>query len=221
VSGTLLVLDLKSSEALFRYGAQLGQGAAIVETCLSSLWACVAKESGIVLQTEGDALRAFFDDDASPSSLAAALRAADAAARDLASLRERLIARHMIPVDAPSLAFRAGVAQGAIRPIWHQMGPSRLASWMEAGSSSPFVDSTRYMDLERKVKASPGSSLLILPEALAARLEEASPALAANLVARKVPLHGKHDVIYLCAVFAAGRPSATAATPAAAAQPAG
>ena len=115
------------------------------------------------------------------------------------------------------LNFRAGAAAGEIKPVWHERGGERHASWAEAGSSHAFVESARLMDLERQVAPgdAPASYALFL-EAAARELDGtgATPArrregdAGGSWKVRELELTGKHAQRYTVAVWAPkGAPS--------------
>lgn len=202
VRGALLVVDLKGSERLFRWGAQEGDAGKIVGSCVSHLWTAVTDHGGIVLQTEGDGLRAFFDADSCPDPLAAALGSTDAMARNLREVDGWIRSEYPIAASMPPLRFRGGIAQGEIRPVWQELGGNRQASWTEAGASNAFVDSARLMEAEKGLGPD-GSAVVIVSGS-------ASPgALVGTWLARELDVIGKHSVHYRVDVYAPAEPGAT------------
>ncbi len=202
LDGALLVVDLKGSEALFREGARLGQAGALAEECLAVLCAAAIARGGTVLQTEGDAVTAFFaaGDHASPAG--AALQAVREMDARLAELSRQLRERRLRGLPE-ALRFRGGLSVGAIRPVWHQLGDTRAPGWSEVGASNAFVDAARLADLERAVEGE--GTRVVLAEALAAALP------GEPFARRDLRLTGKHGREYRVAVFEPGAEAARGA----------
>jgi hypothetical protein len=210
VNGALLVVDLKNSELLFRLGAREGDAGKLVDTCVSHLWTAVMENGGVVLQTEGDAIRALFDQETCPDPVAAALRTTDRMAQELALVDGRIRSEHAAAAEMPRLAFRGGVAVGAVKPIWHDFAGTHHASWIEAGGSNAFVESTRLMDLERDAGGVPGGTRVVITEQLYGSGPLAG--LGGRWESHGLELLGKHGQPYRIAVYA---PVAASAAPAA------
>ena len=202
VKGVLFNVDLKDSEQLARLSARLGRAGDLVETCLSHMWAAVSQNGGLVLQTEGDALRALFPADELPDPARAAFLAADAMRRNLAELEGRFISQGVpSKVLAGGLHFRGAVVEGEIRPIWQAYGGSRLAGWVETGHVNVFIEAARLLELERQVakdEPAPGSVVIALPE-LKSRL--ASAGLTGRWLFERRAFEGKHAQSYDVAAY--------------------
>ncbi|HTL12884.1 MAG TPA: hypothetical protein VL588_10375 [Bdellovibrionota bacterium] len=205
VGGALLVVDLKGSEALFRDSAQIGRSGELVEICLSHMWAAVVECGGVVLHTEGDALRALFDDQVHANPVLSAIRATDGIAAALERLGPQLMGKFHLEHEV-KLGFRGGIALGQVRPVWQEMGVDRYASWIETGNGNPLVESTRVMDLERKVPETgpANSSRVVVLEDQAQALCLAMPELAVGFEARSLQLPGKHGKVYTVAAYRPG-----------------
>ena len=214
--GAVLVVDLKNSERLFRLGAHRGEAGSMVEACLSHLWSAAIAEGGVVLQTEGDQLRAFFDSDEHAEPAASALRAADRMSEKLQELAERFADQGFAAEGRPSIDFRGGVAIGEIAPVWQEIGNTRYASWIEVGTMNPFVESARFMELERKLEGAPQDTVVVLAEDAARRLKAFET--SGRWFIPGCPFEGKHGRMYRVVAYLPGPPLAAfpAADPAAA-----
>lgn len=202
VKGVLFNVDLKDSEQLARLSARLGRAGDLVETCLSHMWAAVSQNGGLVLQTEGDALRALFPADELAHPARAAFDAADAMRRNLAELEGRFISQGLpAQVLAGGLHFRGAVVEGDIRPIWQAYGGSRLAGWVETGHVNVFIEAARLLELERQVakaETSPGSIVIAIPEL---RSKLAAVALTGRWLFERRSFEGKHGQSYDVAAY--------------------
>ncbi|MBI3558731.1 MAG: hypothetical protein HY074_20885 [Deltaproteobacteria bacterium] len=209
VTGAMLVIDLKNSERLFRAGSELGRGGELVDICISHLSEVAAELKGLVIQTEGDFIRVFFDSAVVANPSQTAINACDAVFKRLQSLQGQLqmqfLLRHEIQLE-----FRAAIAVGSIRPVWHEIGTVRYAGWVEAGTDNSFAESMRLMDLDHYLptRSTTLQSRLVLLEAHAAQLCEQRPELAARFTARNLVLRGKYGQDYCVAFYL---PSAGAA----------
>ncbi len=200
VSGVVMVVDLKNSERLFRTGALGGQSGQLVEACLSRLWAAVIKSEGMILQTEGDLLRAFFDSEVCKNPLLSALSASNQMKRELDILVQQMRAQGIVDQDFPEVEFRAGLSAGQIRPVWQEIENSRIASWIDTGETSPLLESARMLELEREVQSTQ-TSLVVMSEDM---VVSSRNSLEAHLQHFKIRSHrcmGKHNRIYLVAGY--------------------
>lgn len=205
VEGILLKIDLKDSERLFRLGARSGSAGGLVHTCLTLMWSAIAKRGGTVVHTEGDSICALFEKSSlSPQAVAAdasaALGAVDEISIQLADYARQLRDRGLALEDGPSLQFRASLVQGAVKPIWHEIGGARYPGWIETGSENAFVECSRILELERDL---PGSraSLLVMPESFAAELERLEVIASDRWLRRNSLLQGKHGQWYRVAAL--------------------
>jgi hypothetical protein len=205
VHGVLLTVDLKDSERISRLSAKLGKAGDLVETCLSHMWMATSDQGGLVLQTEGDALRALFAATDVVDPLTAALAAADAMGRNLAALERRFRSQglaEMIPPDG--LHFRGALVEGDIRPLWQDYGGTRLAGWVETGHSNVFIEASRLLELERQVKLAThrAASIVIVPTESRARI--ATKVSPGRWMFEKNRFVGKHGQIYEVAAYEVG-----------------
>lgn len=204
LSGILLVIDLKSSELFSRLRIEVMQTGNGTSLYTSPLWTSLAAEGGTVLSTDGDQVKVFFDaaDDSAP--LLRALKGVDSLHRYLANLSFQLAGFGLMPEGHSGIAFRAGLAAGEIRPHWQILGSERTPLWLEAGRSTPFIDSARMLDLERQVEniaaGAPSTSRVMIPDHLLADFS-GFEALSGTIVRRGCELIGKHGRVYRVAVY--------------------
>lgn len=180
----------------------MGLGGQIVDVCISHVWAVIAENKGVVVQTEGDLVRAFFDSDQHEQPPLVALRTTDKILGKLRSIATQFIEAHSLANDF-HLEFRAAIASGAIKPIWTEVDTIRYPGWTEAGSSNVFVDTTRMMDLEHRLptKSTVIETRVLLREELAGALCRLEPSLALRFTARNLDLRGKHGREYRVAFY--------------------
>jgi class 3 adenylate cyclase len=173
VAGVLAILDLKNSEGLFAQGAQQGRAEQIVLACLSHMWTVMTRAGGVVLQSDGDSLIAFFEAHPGAEPGAELMRAASAlaaTASELESLSHQLVERQVLPVELTPVRFRAALAEGEIRPIWQEVDGARYPSWTSAGPKNVFLEAARLAELERQIPAARERSSVVLRRELASRL---------------------------------------------------
>ncbi|HTL13245.1 MAG TPA: hypothetical protein VL588_12195, partial [Bdellovibrionota bacterium] len=204
VSGAVLVADLKSSETLFRVSALRGDAGALVESCLSHMWSSVASMGGVVLQTEGDQIRVFFDRAICRDPAATALAAVDLMASNLAELEHRFHDQGVLPDDGYKLEFRAGVALGDIKPVWHEMEGLRLAAWAEAGSTNAFVESARMLELGRSVPGAENGSVAVFVST-----EAPTSRFPGEWLCKEHLIQGKHGREYRVSAYVPPRETGT------------
>ncbi|MBI3556080.1 MAG: hypothetical protein HY074_07440 [Deltaproteobacteria bacterium] len=205
VKGVILNVDLKGSEHLSRLSARLGHSGDLMETCLSHLWTAVSEHDGLVMQTEGDSLRALFADGDHNNSLIAAFEALDAMKRNLTKLSKRFASQGLAAsLPREGLNFRASLAAGEIRPIWQDYGGVRLASWTETSGTNVFTDAARLLELERQIQSEMNSpaSIVITPAELRARFTVGS-SQGVWLFDRR-SFVGKHGAAYEVAAYRVG-----------------
>ncbi|HAZ12563.1 MAG: hypothetical protein A2X86_11810 [Bdellovibrionales bacterium GWA2_49_15] len=202
VRGAILNVDLKGSEKISRQGAKLGKAGDLLETCLSHMWMAVSQNGGIVLQTEGDALRAIFPAGELEAPVEAAFRAVDTMRRNLMELEQRFVAQGMADmVPKSGIHFRGAIVLGEIRPIWQSYGGARLASWAETGHSNVLIEVSRLLEMEREVAPGDGksSSIVIVPQEL--KKNTPTMSLMGQWLFESRTLLGKHGTPYEVAAY--------------------
>jgi hypothetical protein len=204
VSGAILIVDLKNSELLLHMGAKSGESGKWVESCLSYMWTAVIHNGGIVLMTEGDQLRAFFDDEHCANSILSALKATDEMGENLALLEKQLEQHFNGGETLPQITFRGAIASGEIRPVWQEMEDARFASWVEAGTTHPFLESARMMELERNYHSPRSVSQIVVAEEVAEKLQSRSEVLEGRWTLRNETIVGKHEKQYTIAIYSPG-----------------
>jgi hypothetical protein len=155
----LATIDLKRSEKLYRYGAERGLGGAFVVEIISNFYKVITERGGEVIQTEGDSITFFFDQNDSPDALDKAVTSVRDLDRDL----RKHLADHAVgenasyPVD---VRIRAALDVGAIRPVWQRFEGRDVPGWEQAQNSTIFVDVARLMEAESKVGEKEESSII-------------------------------------------------------------
>ena len=200
IEGALLVVDLKNSEHLSRASAEMGESGGLMHLCATHLWAAAIKHRGVVLQTDGDQIKAFFEQGECEVPLVSALRAVDEMNACLHALAQQLKDQGVLSDETRSLHFRGGLAWGEIRPTLQEVGSDRLAAWAEAGRSTPFLDAVRMMDMERLVAGDNCASQVLMASSLAEQLKDDSQ-IEGHFVSREQALEGKHKRAYKVAIY--------------------
>lgn len=155
----LATIDLKRSEKLYRFGADRGLGGAFVVEIITNFYKVITERGGEVIQTEGDSITFFFDQDDAPDALEKAVTSVRDLDRDL---RKHLMAQALgdysgYPVD---VRIRAALDVGAIRPVWQRFEGRDVPGWEQAQNSTVFVDVARLMEAESKVGEKQESSII-------------------------------------------------------------
>lgn len=186
LKGTLLAMDLKSSELFYRMRASLG-GEDLVSLWRSHVSAALSRHGGTIVLRKGDEIAAFFEGDQAGEASLKALRALEEAASDSALLAGEHRGQSHFPEDAEGFYFRASIAEGEVRPTWEQSGTHREAGWEGVGETNIFLECARLMEMEKKL---PGAGtrcvmrndlserLLCLQENLAERLRRVATTIA-------------------------------------------
>ena len=159
----LATIDLKRSEKLYRFGAERGLGGAFVVEIISNFYKVITERGGEVIQTEGDSITFFFDQEAAPDPLEKAVKSVRDLDRDLRThLFEQSVGQSWgensgYPVD---VRIRAALDVGAIRPVWQRFEGRDVPGWEQAQNSTVFVDVARLMEAESKVGEKEESSII-------------------------------------------------------------
>ncbi len=208
LSGALLVADFKAPP-----GSHLRQRTSQNENATtvwrSHFFISIMKAGGVVVHHKGEELIAFFDTDRCSSPVRTAL----------AVLEEVEAASKLMDIEfsrsRQAFCFRASIVRGDIKPIWETLGDQREPYWEEAGDTTPFVESSRLLELEREALSQEQSdslgSLVLLQESLALELVAQAPQLSSSFHTRAAPAKDKHGQAYSIAVY---RPGDVAAAPA-------
>lgn len=201
ISGVILVADLKSSEAFYRHRAQNNNAENIVSIWRSHFYTSIVKNGGTVLHKKGDEIIGFFDQDKCTNPGINALKTVDEMVELSRLLESDFRSRNLYPTESRGFWFRAAIATGDVRPIWEEVGGNREAYWEEAGTTTPFVQSNRLLDMERQVPGSEISTLTIMTEELALKISSQYPHVLPLLVLRKQVFKDKHGNEYEVAVY--------------------
>jgi hypothetical protein len=207
IGGVLLIADLKSSEIFYKHRALEIESENIVSLWRSHFYSAISKHQGIVLETHGDEIIAFFDQEKSATpALLSGFLSLQAMAELSGWLVQELTDRGSYPKDAPGFYFRAALSPGFIKPIWDEIGPNvREAGWEEAGQSTPFVDNARLMDFERDVAKSKTKSVVIVKQANLAALTDLFPRAKHLVIKENLLAKDKHGTAYEIAALDLGQ----------------
>ena len=193
IRGTLLSVDIKNSERLFQISAGK-EMENLVETCLSHLWSAVTANGGIVLTTEGDGLKAFFDKSKHSDAIVSALRTIDQMKARLNEYQEQL--QYQEIANLGSFEFRAGIASGEIKPTWQQRDGLEVAGWIDCGDRGPFLESVRLMELERQFEKA-NESVAVLN----ANESKSVTDLKGHWIFENHRVVGKHNRIFIVSAY--------------------
>jgi len=202
ISGAMLSVDLKGSERLFQISAKNEEMGNLVETCVSHLWSTVLANGGIVLQTDGDGLKAFFDKTDCKNPIQSALLTTDMMKTRIDEFRQQLQYQEIIPSENFPIEFRAGIALGEIKPTWQQVDTMKVAGWTDTGEQGPFVESSRLMEVERQLPEGTNISIVVLSEE-STRLLPVETNLKGSWEVKSRRLVGKHNRIFLISAYKA------------------
>ena len=162
---TLVAIDLKQSESLYRYGSEHGIGGALVVEIMSKAMKVVTESGGEVIQMEGDALLFFLESQDRTLQLERTFLIL--AKIEEVTLRHLEDERRKRGVEFPTdIRIRAAADVGVIRPIWQGSGGREVAGWEQTGNSNVFVDVARLMDIEAKSVSKSQSSLIVKTETI-------------------------------------------------------
>lgn len=159
----LATIDLKSSEALYNFGSASGVGGSYVVDIISKFYRFITDQGGEVIQTEGDAITFFFDQDEHKQSLNLVINSI----KKLNSQLESHIqdCRNNLGDQYPNqIRLRAAVDAGAIKPCWQHFEGRDVPSWEQAANSSIFVDVARLLEAESKLGRKNHSALIFKNE---------------------------------------------------------
>lgn len=204
IQGVVMMLDLKNSEYFFRLSLELGQSSPIVPLALSRIAEVLTENGAVILRAEGDEAIAFFDEKAVANPLFSALLACDRARRALDELAAELAFPEPTTNETIGLHFRAGIAEGALRPTWTHYHDRRLPSWEQVGESKVFVDAARVMEIEKTLDSENREISQVLVESRARKKwlgEDPVPGLRGSFTQCLKTVVGKHQRTYLIDVY--------------------
>ncbi|MBI3542638.1 MAG: hypothetical protein HY075_05120 [Deltaproteobacteria bacterium] len=109
----------------------------------------------------------------------------------------------LLPPDSGGFFFRAALTLGDIRPVWENFAGNREAYWEEAGNTTPFVEASRLMDIERQVVVDSDTpcTQLVVREELTQLILRQERRLIGMFVQRDQPYADKHGAEYRVAIF--------------------
>ncbi len=206
LSGAILVADLKDSEAFYRYRAIHAQAANLVTGWRNQFYDAVYKNGGIIINKKGDELVAFFDHDKSPLPLVSALKTTMEVFTISEALEAEYRRQHLLPPGATGFYFRSALILGEIRPVWEKVGNSREAYWEEAGNTTPFVEGSRLMEIERQITTTGPTTQLLVRDEIANLVLTQERRIGGWFTLRDQPYLDKHGTEYRVAIF---RPKTT------------
>ncbi len=157
----LTTIDLKRSESLYRLGSAQGVGGAYVVDIISQFYRLITESGGEVIQTEGDSITFFFDqDDTADPEVSAMLKAPTSIRRLDQKLREHLSSQGESGQLPKDIRLRAALDVGLIRPVWQRFLGRDVPSWEQTAESNVFVDVARLLEAESKIGDKAESSLI-------------------------------------------------------------
>lgn len=157
-----------------------------------------------ILQAEGDAILAFWtkpicDDHMKVIETLLGLNEV------LSQISEQLNDEELL-VDT-DIKIRGAVIDGDIRPIWREIGDTRIPAWIEAGSQNIFVDAARFLDFEKEYshlhqKNGEGSrSVFVFLSSKADLLKNSNPKYSECWVDESLWIKSKNEVTYEVSLF--------------------
>ena len=182
VSGILLVVDLKSSEAFYRHRAGTGDARDLVSLWRWHLYSCASHFGGLTIHKKGDEIAVLFDSKKSDDSLLDALSAAEKMEEISLRVAGEFSSQGMMPEGTSGFRFRAAVCEAVLRPAWEQLGTGMEPSWEEARGSKPFETVERLFKFEKRIQGSSSKTLFALPWGLLSRSIELKPGLKDRIV---------------------------------------
>jgi hypothetical protein len=195
VSGALLSIDLKGSEALYRLGASEGQGGLLVNECLGKMWAVALRHEGEIVDTQGDAITILFEGPRA-EVFKRAVRATQAINDALAEFSEAAWGPKLqAALPGGRLRFRAAVSFGSLRPIWQTVQATSQPGWIEAEDSNPFVDAARLLEVEKELNGR-DTSLLVADASAIAEFVAFAEAEGFRVAFQRKSCLAKHEKIY-------------------------
>jgi hypothetical protein len=165
VSGVLLAIDLKRSEALYRSGSYSQDQSMFVSPFVNSWLSTMREIGGDLIQFQGDEIMVLFETpDPTPGTLANLLQDISEALVRMDQLMIK-IARELEQKTSVSItseigkpAFRATLSFGAIRPTLVGQGGYKIAGWMNADERQVLMRMSRLADAEKVVISSLSSA---------------------------------------------------------------
>jgi hypothetical protein len=189
LKGALLAIDLKSSEPLYRQRAIMSS-VDLVTAWRSQVYSAALQSQGTIVSKKGDEVLVFFDAEKNQSPSETALRVFSEVARVSDLLATEFRRQGLFPPQVDGFHFRAALSEGAIRPIWEDVAGRREAYWEEAGDTMPFVQASRLMDIERKIKETSSTTTMLVMDERSATTLAGLPGL--HFVARERVFPDKH-----------------------------
>jgi hypothetical protein len=198
VEGSILMIDLKNSEQLFRQGAEMNHGGSIMSVVLSSIWSYFKQEGLIIIQGEGDSILALWEKDKNDSSekILKTILGLDLFMR---SISENLMDNGVSLEN--SIFYRAAITEGAVKPIWREIEKEKIPTWIEAGDKNVFVDASRLLAIEKELIPDQNKSSLIVTSDLAEKYQSEVPYLEKNWEIHRADCISKHGKKYIISIF--------------------
>jgi hypothetical protein len=198
VDGTILMIDLKNSEGLFRQGAEKNRGGTIMSVILSNLWVFFKQEGLTILQGEGDSIIALWENGKNDST-EKILQTIISLEKFMHNLSENLV-DNGVQLET-SIYFRAAIIEGAVRPIWREIENDKIPAWIEAGEKNVFVDAARLLTIEKELVPDQNRSSLIVMSELADKYQEQTPHFTEKWDIHKMECVSKHGRTYNVSIF--------------------
>jgi hypothetical protein len=161
LDGVLFLIDIKQSSDLAQRGSEQGETCLYINQCLVHIMSAITLNGGRILQTEGDAVWAFFEKKGENG----------------VEVQEALNATRSIRLELEKwgkhngkVHFRASFINANIRPILYLLGSHRQSAWTEVGGGDAFFRLAKLLSVEKEV-ADRNTSFVILTEAVAGAVE--------------------------------------------------
>lgn len=197
VEGTLLMLDLKKSESLFRKGAEWNRGGSLTSILITNICNHLTEAQATIIQAEGDAVVVLWEKEKHVSSVA--ILKALVSLEELLDLLSQQLSETELQVSG-KIAFRGALVEGAIKPIWRELGSERIPAWIEAGDKNVFVDASRLLSIEGESFNSALSQVMCLSGGIDTH-QSPDSLLGRGWVQKNVKCLGKHNASYTVSVF--------------------
>ncbi|HLE00810.1 MAG TPA: hypothetical protein VJB59_11155 [Bdellovibrionota bacterium] len=201
INGFMLTVDLKKSELYFKQRAALEQEKSLVTMWRSLVYSALDEHGGTAIMWPGDQVVAIFDSARIVDPGSAAVRVAETLVRKGSALTQQLANEGRLPFGAAGFLVRAAIVDAVIRPTYEKIEGREFPAWEEAGSTMPFVESSRLLEMEKQIEkerfGTVSRNLIVIKKT------QASIVTALNLgwVGFEVQKADKHGSKYELAIF--------------------
>ena len=167
-------VDLKKSEDLYRLGLEFGQGSLYVQEVMSRFYKEILTDGGEIVQSEGDSLIYFFDEDESTSGASPIKKAIDSVERlnkilltmaneDFGIQKQSEIHAKRLKTALQNLRLRAAISDGQLKPTFQRCDGRDIPIWSQIGEKNIFVEVARLLEVESSI-GTPMESVVLFKE---------------------------------------------------------